>query len=296
MFSSRDRSIGEKIFGIFNFLFMTVMILIVLAPIWHIVMASFSDSTEIIRSKGLMLIPKDFTLDAYKMVFKNPSILTGYRNTLIVVVAGTALSLILTAFGAYALSRKQVLWSGLIMKLIVFTMFVSGGMIPAYLLVSKWLNLDNNLLALILPVAISPWNLTIMRTSFAGIPDGLIESARIDGANDFTILFKIVMPVSKSIIAVMILYYGVSYWNSWFAASLYIRNRELWPLQLLLREILIQSNSTSMTESMAGAADNTVEESIKYATIIVATLPILCIYPLLQKHFVKGVMIGSIKG
>lgn len=296
MFSKRDRTAGETLFGVFNAVFMIAVILLVLAPIWHILMASFSDSTEILKTKGLLLIPKEFNLDSYKMVFKNPSILSGYRTTLIVVVLGTSLSVLLTSFGAYALSRKGVMWSGLVMKLIVVTMFISGGMIPSYILISKWLNLDNTLWALILPALITPWNLTIMRTSFAGIPDGLIESVRIDGANEFTILFKIVMPVSKSIIAVMVLYYGVSYWNAWFNASLYLRDRALWPLQLVLREILIQNNSTTMTETMSGAADKNVAESIKFATIVVATLPILCIYPLLQKHFVKGVMIGSIKG
>ena len=296
MFTRRDRTKGEILFGAINTVFMIVMIVIVMAPIWHVLMASFSDSTEILKAKGLLLIPKGFNLDSYKMVFKNPSILSGYRTTFFIVVVGTALSILLTSFGAYVLSRKNVMWSGVVMKFITITMFVSGGMIPSYILISKWLNLDNTLLALILPVAISPYNLIIMRTSFAGIPDALIESARIDGANDFTILFKIVMPVSKAIIAVMVLYYGVDYWNAWFGASLYIRDRDMWPLQLVLREILIQNNSTSMTGVLSGATDKNVAESIKYATIVVATLPILCIYPLLQKHFVKGVMIGSIKG
>jgi putative aldouronate transport system permease protein len=245
---------------------------------------------------GLLLSPQGFNLDAYAKVFQNPNIVGGYINTIVIVAGGTLLNLFMTSLGAYVLSRKGVPWTRTVMLVIVFTMFFSGGLIPMYLLVNNWLDLGNSLLALIIPGLISTWNLIILRTSFEAIPDGLIESARMDGAQDFTILFRIVLPLSLPVMAVMVLFYGVSHWNSWFSAMIYLRDRELFPLQLILREILIQ-NSTAYMSGDASASDvEAVGESIKYATIIVATLPILAVYPFLQKYFVKGVMIGSIKG
>jgi len=176
----------------------------------------------------------------------------------------------------------------------VFTMFFHGGIIPMYLVVNNIMHLGNSLLALMLPVAVSTWNLIIMRTSFEQVPEGLIESARIDGANEFVILIRIVVPVSLPVISVMILFYGVQHWNSWFNAMIFLRDRDLFPLQLILREIVIQNSLDDVT---AGVDDvGAIAESIKYAAIVVATLPILLVYPLLQKYFVKGVMIGAIKG
>ncbi|OUS78683.1 sugar ABC transporter permease [Paenibacillus sp. MY03] len=294
--TSVKKTKGERIFQAILVLFMLFMIVITLYPFIYVLLSSISDSRQLISHTGLLLSPQGLNLDAYVKVFQNPNIIGGYINTIVIVVGGTLLNLFMTSLGAYVLSRKGVPWTRTVMLLIVFTMFFSGGLIPMYLLVNNWLDLGNSLLALIIPGLISTWNLIILRTSFEAIPDGLIESARMDGAQDFTILFRIVLPLSLPVMAVMVLFYGVSHWNSWFSAMIYLRDRELFPLQLILREILIQ-NSTAYMSGDASASDvEAVGESIKYATIIVATLPILAVYPFLQKYFVKGVMIGSIKG
>ena len=290
------KSRGERLFEGLNLLFMLFMILVTLYPLYHVLMSSLSNSNLLLSHTGLLFQPLDFSWGAYKMVFQNPNITSGYQNTLFIVVFGTLLNILLTSMGAYVLSRKHIFWTRSVMLMIVFTMFFSGGLIPMYLLVNNWLDLGDHLLALILPTAISPWNLIIMRTSFAAIPEGLIESAKLDGAQDFTILFRIVIPLSMPVIAVMILFYGVQHWNSWFPAMIYLRDRSLFPLQLILREILIQNSTDSLLSNASGADVEAVGESIKYATIMVATIPILFVYPFLQKYFVKGVMIGSLKG
>lgn len=289
------KGMGEISFNAINVLFMLIMIVITIYPFIYVLMSSLSSSTQLLSHTGVLLKPLGFTTEAYRMVFRNPNILSGFGNTLIIVLVGTVCSLMLSCLGAYVLSRKGVPWVRPVMLMIVFTMFFSGGLIPSYLLVNNWLGLGNSLSALIIPGIISTWNLIILRTSFGAIPESLIESARIDGAQDFTILFRIVIPLSMPVIAVMILFYSVGYWNSWFSAMIYLQDRSLFPLQLILREILIQ-NSTLFMAGDASAGDiEAVGESIKYATIIVATLPILVVYPFLQKYFVKGVMIGSIK-
>ncbi|WNQ08888.1 carbohydrate ABC transporter permease [Paenibacillus aurantius] len=290
-----QRSAGETAFQLCNNLFMALMVAITLYPFVYVVFSSISDSRLLLSHTGVLLAPLGFTLEAYTMVFKNPNILTGYLNTLILVVVGTALNLFMTSLGAYVLSRKGIAWTKPIMLMIVFTMFFSGGMIPMYLLVNNWLHLGDTLLALIIPGLISTWNLIILRTSFGTIPESLIESARIDGAQDFSILFRIVIPLSLPVMAVMVLFYGVGHWNSWFGAMIYLRDRELFPLQLILREILIQNNTSYMSGNASIEDVEAIGESIKYATIVIATLPILFVYPFLQKYFVKGVMIGSIK-
>jgi len=290
------KSAGEIAFNIVNVAVMLIMIVITLYPFIFVLMSSLSNSTQLMSHTGLLVRPLGFTAEAYKMVFRNPNILSGFGNTFFIVIVGTVVNLTVTCLGAYVLSRKGVPWTRPIMLAIVFTMFFSGGLIPSYLLVNNWLGLGDSLAAVIIPGAISTWNLIILRTSFGALPDGLIESARIDGAQDFTILFRIIIPLSMPVIAVMILFYSVGHWNSWFSAMIYLRDRSLFPLQLILREILIQ-NSTQFMSSDAAAGDvEAVGESIKYATIMIATLPILVVYPFLQKYFVKGVMIGSIKG
>ncbi|MFF2094311.1 carbohydrate ABC transporter permease [Paenibacillus sp. NPDC058174] len=270
------------------------LIAVTLYPFLYVLFASFSDPSELIEHRGLLLAPTGFSLESYKYVFENPMISTGYMNTLIYVVAGTALNLTLTSFAAYALSRKGVRFVGPIMFGIVFTMFFSGGMIPTYLNMRN-LDLLDTRWAMILPSAISTWNLLVMRTSFAGIPVALEESARIDGANDFRILFQIFIPVSLPIMAVMTLFYGVAHWNAYMDALIYLRDRDLYPLQLVLQEILISNSTDSMMTSVADVDKGLIQETIKYATIIAATVPILLLYPFLQRYFVKGVMLGSIK-
>lgn len=286
----------QRIFNVCNVIFMLVVSVIMIYPIWYVLCASFSESSRLVAHEGLLLVPDGASAAAYKAVFKNPIIVKGYINTLIVVISGVALNMVITSITAYCLSRQNLLWSKLIMKFIIITMYFSGGLVPMYLLVSRTLHLNNSYLALILPTAISTYNLIIMRTSFSQLPVSLIESAKLDGATHVQILYKIVIPLSKSIIAVITLYYAVSHWNSWFPASIYIKEREKFPLQLILREILIQNDTYSMSQGMGASDQYAIGENIKYAIIIVATIPILCIYPFLQRYFTKGVMIGAVKG
>ncbi|NJP41097.1 carbohydrate ABC transporter permease [Oscillospiraceae bacterium HV4-5-C5C] len=286
---------GEKIFTAVNYLLLTILSLIFLYPILHVAFASLSDSNQLMAHSGLLLRPLGFNLNAYKRVFENPMIGKGYLNTLFILVIGTTLEVFVTSIGAYALSRKNVMLSRFFNLMIAFTMFFSGGMIPFYLTLQN-LNLTRTRWGLILPFLVSTYNLIIMRTSFAAIPDSLFEAAYIDGAGHIRTLLQIVIPLSKAVIAVMILYYGVSIWNGWFWASTILRDRNLYPLQVVLREILIVNSGTlGMTSGTATGDTEAIAESIKYATIMVATVPILCVYPFLQKYFQKGVMIGSVK-
>lgn len=286
---------GEKAFNVFNYIFLTLLIIVMVYPCLHVLFASFSDSNRLMEHGGFLFAPVGFTLDAYKEVFKNRLIGTGYLNTLFNLVCAVVLNITLTTLGAYALSRKDLMLRRPLMLMITFTMFFSGGLIPNYMLV-KALNMTNTRWALIIPTAISAYNLIIMRTSFENIPESLIESAKLDGAGEFTILTRIAVPVSMAVVAVMILFYAVDQWNSWFPAFIYLKERELWPLQLVLREIVISNNLDDMLTGVDSAERVAIGESIKYATIVVATAPILCVYPFLQKYFVKGVMIGAVKG
>ncbi|MDK8189958.1 carbohydrate ABC transporter permease [Paenibacillus sp. UMB7766-LJ446] len=285
----------DRIFTILNYTFLILLVTVTLYPLLYVLFASLSDSAQLLANKGLLWKPVGFSLEAYKSVLANPGIATGFRNTLFILVFGVIVNLFMTALGAYVLSRKNVMWNKVFMFFIVFTMFFGGGLIPLYLVV-KGVGLLDTLWSTILPFAISTFNLIIMRTSFMGIPDSLEESAKIDGANHFTILFRIIIPLSMPVIAVMILYYAVDKWNGWFYASVFIKSRELFPLQLVLREILIANSTESMSAGASAGDRFQIGETIKYATIMVATIPILCIYPFLQRFFVKGVMVGSLKG
>lgn len=288
------RSAPEIAFDMVNYTLMLVLMLLTLYPFIYVAFASVSDSNALVMHRGLLYKPLGLNFDAYGRVFNNRMVMKGYLNTLFYVGAGTAVNMILTSLGAYVLSRKQLYWKKAIMIFVVATMFFSGGLIPFYLIV-KGLTLSDTVWAVILPVAISTWNLIIMRTSFAGIPDSMEESAKVDGANDLVVLFRIILPVSMPIVAVMILFYGVGRWNDWFNAMIFLRKRELYPLQLILREILVMNSVDSMTGNIKNADRLSVGESIKYATIMVATVPVLFIYPFLQKYFVQGIMIGALK-
>ncbi|WP_438444128.1 carbohydrate ABC transporter permease [Gorillibacterium sp. sgz5001074] len=288
-------STGDRTFDITITVALSLLVIVTLYPLLYVTFASFSDSSQLIAHTGFLYKPLGFSLDAYRSVFDNPGIMKGYGNTLFILVVGVSINLLLTAVAAYVMSRRNVMWNGFFTFLIVFTMFFHGGLIPLYLIV-KDVGLMNSLWATIIPFSISTFNLIIMRTSFQAIPESLEESAKIDGANHLTILFRIVLPLSMPVVAVMILYYAVEKWNAWFYASIFLKDRGLFPLQLVLREILIANSTDSMT-SGAGSADQfKIGETIKYATIMVATVPILCIYPFVQKYFVKGVMIGAVKG
>ena len=289
------RSIGEKFFDLFNILFMVLAMIVTLYPLLFVLFASLSEPQAVFESKGLLLFVKNPTVKAYGMVFENPNILNGFKNTLLYVLLGTTINIVITSMGGYVLSRKKLLWGKTMMLLIIITMYMNGGLIPLFLVVKK-LGMINTIWAMIIPGAISTWNLIIMRTSFMGLPDSLEESAKIDGANDIHIFVSIILPLSKPILAVMTLFYAVGHWNSWFSATIYLTHRSRFPLQVFLREILLLNiDPTNLVETNDLDALQT-KTLVKYAVTIVATVPILVIYPFLQKYFVKGVLVGAIKG
>ena len=287
------RTTSQKIFDVFNYLFLFCLLLATLYPVVFVIAASLSEPNAVFKSGGFLIWPKEFQIGTYGLVFKSKNILIGYGNTLFYVVIGTSINLLLTVLGAYALSRKGVPGTNAIMMMILFTMFFRGGMIPEFL-INRSLGIYNNRMSVILPYAISVYNLIIMRTFFSSIPVSLEESAKIDGANDIVILFKIFIPLAIPSIAVVGLYYGVEHWNSYMRSLIYLRDRSLFPLQVFLREILLQNQN----EAMQSSTDTSFAfaENLKYATIVVSTLPIMCVYPFLQRFFVKGVMIGAVKG
>ena len=289
------KTIGEMIFDAFNAILMIFLILITIYPVWYVITCSVSDSANLIGDKGLMLVPQGFSLVSYDMVLKNPNILTGYLNTIFIVVFGTFINVFMTSIGAFVLSRRKFAIKRPLMVLVLITMYFGGGLIPTFLWINNILGMKNTFWALMLPGAISTYNLIVMRTNFQSIPVSLEEAAKIDGANDIHVLFKIVLPLSIPILAVMTLFYGVGHWNSWFSALIYIRERSKYPLQLILREIILLNNTEVMAGDTSAVDKFNVGEGIKYATIIVATVPILCVYPFIQKYFVKGVMVGAIK-
>lgn len=287
-------SIGSRIFDVINVLFLGILALVCLYPMLHVIFSAFSESNLLMKHEGLLLKPLGFTIKPFVMVFHHPLIIKSYLNTFIAVGGSLVVNMLLTLLAAYALSRKNVKVSAIFMKFVIVTMYFSGGMVPLFLAVKSY-GLLNNYLALILPTAVNTFNLIILRTSFMAIPDSMEESAKVDGANDFQVLFCIMIPLAMSSIAVIILYYTVQHWNAWFNAMIFLNERKMYPLQLVLREILIQNDTQSMTME-ASVDGESFAEAVKYAVIIVATLPILCLYPFLQKYFVKGVLVGAVKG
>lgn len=291
---------GKRVFDVFNYSFMVVLAFICIAPLLHVLFMSISDPGIVSTKSGIMLWPEGkVNLNGYKLILRNPNIVGGYLNTIFYVVVGTAFSALLTLIAGYVLSRKRLKYRNALMFIITFTMLFSGGLIPFYLVV-KNIGLLDTRWSMLVPTALSVMNIIIMRTAFLAIPDSLEESARLDGANDLTILFVVLLPIVTATFAVIGLFYAVGKWNEWFMASIFLQNRALYPLQLFLREILLQNQDASGGAGVAQqiTADNldTYKPLIKYATILVSTIPILCIYPFVQKYFVTGVMIGSIKG
>ncbi len=285
-------SFSEKIGSSINYFFLVLLFALCLYPMWHVVCGSVSDPVWIMQHNGLLFWPNGFSLEGYKQVFGNPNIGAGYLNTIFYTVVGTSISMLLTTLGAYALSRTGYMFKKGITFFIVFTMYFSGGIIPSFLLVDN-LALTDTRWAILLPTAIATWNMIVMKTAFQSVPKSLEEAAKIDGANDIYILFKIFIPVSIPTMAVITLFYVVAQWNSWFNASIYIDDRSLLPLQVFLREILLASslNSTSGMDSETYF----LEKVIRYSTIVVSTVPILCVYPFAQRYFMSGLMLGSVK-
>ncbi len=291
----RKRSPGDMGFDMILTGIMLIIIIVCLYPMYYVLCASFSDNTALLAKPGIMLYPKGFTLGAYKMALAHPLISSGLKNILIILVFALPLNLFMTVICGYFMSTKNVLFKKYINFIIIFTMFFGGGLIPTFLN-QRSLGLYNNLAALIIPGAFSVYNAIICKTAIEAIPDSLVESAYIDGASDIKILSRIIIPLIRPTMAVLLLYYGVGHWNSWFNASIYIQEDKLLPIQNVLRALLIE-NSNVLGEGMGtGDEFNRYAEIIKYATIIITTAPILCIYPFLQKYFVKGVMIGAVKG
>lgn len=289
------RGKGEIAFSIFNYVFFIGLCIIMLYPFWHVIMMSLS-SVEATAKGGVFLWPKGFNIDTYTQVFKDPSIWSGYMTTILVTVVGTVLGTLFTATTAYPLSKKDLPFAKMLLLLVLFTMLFSGGMIPGYLLM-KNLHLIDNRLSLILPGLISAYNVIIMKSFFQTIPESLEESAKIDGATEVTIFWKIVLPLSKATIATIALFTAVGYWNDYFSSVLYINAKEKWALQAVLRYMLTNTNQAMQSAGVTiAAATNVTAATIKSASVVIATVPILCVYPFVQKYFVKGVMIGGVKG
>ncbi|HAU33003.1 carbohydrate ABC transporter permease [Lysinibacillus fusiformis] len=287
---------GDRAFTIFNYIFLAIVAVVVLYPLIFVLSASLSNP-EYVISGDLWLWPKEFTVEAYEKVFQNPDIINGFINTLKYTFFGTLLNIVMTICAAYPLSRRNLKGKGFIMAFMVFTMFFSGGLIPTYLLIRD-LGMINTFWVMIIPNAVAVWNIIIMRTFFQSIPYELEESAMIDGAGNFRILWSIVLPLSLPVMAVMVLFYAVGHWNSYFQALIYLQDQDKFPLQLILRQILIQGQADDMIQATSESflAQKLSVEGLKYAVLIVANLPMLMLYPFLQRYFVKGVMIGSLKG
>lgn len=290
------KSLGSRIFDGFNTIFLLFIVFITAYPIYYVIVASFSNPGALSRHVGALWAPlRPYTISAYEMVFKNALLISGFKNTLFVLIVGVAVNMVLTIMGAYFLNVKGPMLKTPITFMIIFTMYFSGGMVPGYLNV-KDLGLLNTLWALILPGAINTTNLIILKSGFKSIPDSLVESAELDGATHMQIMTKIMVPLSKATLAVLVLYYAVSHWNSWFNASIYLRDSAKYPLQLVVQNLLSLTSAQAMMEGIGADEMSQAVELVKYALIVVTTAPIMIIYPFLQKHFVKGVMIGAIKG
>lgn len=289
-------SLGDKIFTIFSYFILTLVASLVLYPLIYVLSASFSNPERIVLG-DIWLLPKGFTIESYLSVFQNDDILIGFRNTIVYTVLGTAINLLFTIMIAYPLSRKDFYGKGGITAFITFTMFFSGGMMPTYLLVRE-LGMLDTIWAMVLPGAVSVYNVIIMRTFFQSIPEELREAASMDGCSNINFLIRIVLPLSMPIIAVMALFYGVGHWNAYFDALIYLSDTNKFPLQLFLRQMLIQDDMSAMTNMGSEVLSEHLMqvEGLKYAVVVVSSLPMIIIFPFLQKYFVKGVFIGSLKG
>ncbi|MCJ8010263.1 carbohydrate ABC transporter permease [Paenibacillus sp. KQZ6P-2] len=302
MLSGVKETRGDKVFLICNYIYVFLAFLIVFYPLVYIVSASISDP-KYVGSGEMWLWPKGITFDGYKRVFQTTSIWTGYGNTIVYTVVGTAINLVVTLPAAYALSRRDFVGRTFFTGMFMVTMFFGGGLVPTYLLIKK-LGMINTMWAIVIPSAASIWNIIVSRTFFqSSIPSELQEAAQIDGCTNMRLFIKIILPLSMPIIAVMALFYGVGHWNGYFSALIYLNDADKYPLQLVLRQILVLQEMSAqgggaMSAATAEAMNNKAEIAalVRYAVIIVATIPIIVIYPFFQRYFVQGVMIGSVKG
>ena len=293
----QNATVGSRLFDAFNYIFLTLVAFTTIVPFIYIIGASFATEYEI-ATRPMFFIPRDVTLNAYRFIFSSNKILRGFGNSLLITVLGTAINLFFTVTMAYTLSKTRLRGRNFFLNMVIFSMFFSGGMIPGYIVIANILNLKNTYWSVLLPGAISAYNLMIVKNFFQGIPQELEESASIDGCNDVGVLWKIVLPLSLPVLATFGLFYAVGHWNAYFGAMIYMTGaKEKWPLQVLLRELIIMSNgSAGDMANMDSEFVQPPEQSIKMAVIVVSTVPIMCVYPFLQKYFVKGVMVGALKG
>lgn len=293
--SKIKKSKGDMIFDVINTCIMILMVIMTLYPFYYVVIASVSDNTRLQAYKGILMLPQGFNLGAYKLAFEHPLIISGYKNILIVLAIYLPLSILMTVLCANFMAAKKVMFKKPLVLFMMFTMYFSGGLIPTFLNIRE-LGMYNSLSALIIPGCLSLYNAFIVRTAIEGIPESLYESAYMDGASELQILFKITLPLIKPTLAVILLYYGVGKWNEWFNAAIYIKDNTKLPIQNILRSILIENSEILNAKEYGDTVANSFTETIKYAAIVISTVPILCIYPMVQKHFTKGVMIGAVKG
>ncbi|MEK0317474.1 carbohydrate ABC transporter permease [Cohnella sp. 56] len=288
------KGFGSRLFDSINIAAMLLLVFVTFYPLYYIFVVSVSGGSAVMRG-DVSFYPIDFNLNTYSLVFQDPSIWRAYLNTIVYTVVGTLINLFCTALCAYPLSKRDFYGRGFFTLMIVVTMFFSGGLIPSYLLVQK-LGMMNTMWAIVIPGAISVWNMIVMRTFFQGIPNELYESAGMDGASELTSLIRITLPLSKPIMATMAMFYAVGHWNSFFSAMIYLNEKAKFPLQIILRNMVVMGEMSNQSQEISGAYAAVTATNIKYAVIIIAVLPILLVYPFIQKYFVKGVMVGSLKG
>ena len=293
-----DGTHGDRVFHVIALLILTLTMIVIVYPIWAVVVASFDDPTELYR-KTFLLWPAKITLSSYKLVFRDKDFLTGIWNSVCYTVVGTSVNVVMNICAAYPLSKRNLKGKNFLMLMFTFTMFFSGGMIPTYILIND-LHLLDSFWVMIVPSAVGTFNVIIMRTYFqSNIPSELEDAASVDGCTNFRFLLNVVLPLSGPIIVVIALYYGVGRWNDYFTAMMYLTKRSMYPLQLVLREILLENEAGKMLHVATDAAyaeQMMTRLGLKYAVIVVSTLPILVIYPFVQKFFSKGIMVGAVKG
>ena len=290
----RNDTVYSRIFDVFNVFFLIFCAAVTIVPLIYVVACSFATEQEILE-RGFFLIPLSVQFESYKYIFSSDTLPRAFLNTVGITIVGTLVSMVLTVTLAYSLSKKYLPGRRGILTLLSFTLVFSGGMIPTFLVV-KGLGLIDSYLALILPGAVSTWNLIVIKNFFEGLPMELEEAAKIDGAHDLTILGRIMMPLSKPALATFSLFYAVGYWNNYTSALLYINDSDKWPLQIMLRQIIMLANGAIDGSEFDELATRPPEESVQMAVIVFGTLPILILYPFLQKYFTKGVIVGAVKG
>lgn len=297
MWNYGKKSTSSKIFDAFNVTFLILVSIVTIYPFIYVLFASLSDPMQLIAHRGILLRPLGFTLGGYELAFKTDDIINGYGVTAFLVIVGTICNLLMTMIFGYVISRRGMLWNRFLTIMVIITMYFSGGMIPSFIVV-KSLGLYDSLWSLILPNLISTYLLIIMRTAIMGIPVELEESARLDGAGELKVLLNIVMPAIVPTLAALGLFYAVGYWNSWSNALIYIKTTTKYPLQMVLRMILIQNNSSGqMTNSgLGGSEGEAFKRLMKYSTVVISIVPIMLVYPFIQKYFTQGIMIGALKG